>query len=375
MNLVIALFGLQRQHRNLQKEINEAVQDVLAAGEYVLGPRVQMLEKQVAGYCGVEHGVGVASGSDALFLSLVAYGIGGGDEVITTPYTFFATAGAISRAGATPVFVDIDRRTYNINPEQIAEKISARTKAVIPVHIFGQMADMDAILELSRRNGLVVIEDACQAIGSEKNGRKAGSLGHAGCFSFFPTKNLGCVGDGGMVVTRDEKIAAKIRSLRSHGGKQKFFYDTVGCNSRLDEIQAAVLLVKLKYLDDWLNQRAVLAKRYNHLLGEAVAIPYVAPGNRHTFHLYTIRTAQRDRLKNQLEKHGVSCGLYYPLPLHLQQAYKSLGYGKGDFPEAEKASGELLGIPLYPELTITEIEQITSLVRSHTTFQPPSYSK
>lgn len=359
----LALFDLRSQYRDLQSEINEAVRDVLAAGEYILGPRVQMLEEQIAGYCGAKYGVGVASGTDAVFLSLVACGVGRGDEVITTPYTFFATAGAISRAGATPVFTDIDRRTCNIDPEKIEARITGRTKAVIPVHIFGQMADMDAILNVSRKYNLVVIEDACQAMGSENRGRKAGSLGLAGCFSFFPTKNLGCYGDGGMVITRDEKVAAKIRSLRAHGSSKKFIHDTVGYNSRLDEIQAAILLVKLKYLEEWLNKRASLAETYSRLLKGVVMTPYAAPGNKHTYHLYIIRTPQRELIKQNLEKNGVSCGLYYPLPLHLQTAYKSLGYRKGDFPEAEKASEELLAIPLYPELSPSEMEKIAVLVR------------
>ncbi|OPY57874.1 MAG: UDP-2-acetamido-2-deoxy-3-oxo-D-glucuronate aminotransferase [Pelotomaculum sp. PtaU1.Bin035] len=359
----VALFDLQSQYLNLRSEINEAVGDVLAAGRYILGPRVQMLEEQVAGYCGVKYGVGVASGTDAIFLSLVACGIGEGDEVITTPYTFFATAGAISRAGATPVFADIDPLTYNIDPEKIEAGITGRTKAVIPVHIFGQMADMDAILTLARKYNLVVIEDACQALGSENRGRKAGSLGVAGCVSFFPTKNLGCCGDGGMVITSDEKIAAKIKALRAHGSSKKFFHDTAGCNSRLDEIQAAILLVKLKYLEEWLDERAALAAHYSRLLTDIVETPFVMPGNRHTYHLYVIRAPQRELIKKYLEKNDVSCGMYYPLPLHLQVAYESLRYRKGDFPEAEKASETLLAIPLYPELALSEAERIALLIR------------
>jgi dTDP-4-amino-4,6-dideoxygalactose transaminase len=354
---------LRDQYHILKSEIDEAIQDVLTAGEYILGPRLQMLEDQVAGYCGVKYGIGVASGTDALLLSLMACGIGKGDEVITTPYTFFATAGAISRSGATPVFADIDPRTCNIDPEKIEARITGRTKAVIPVHIYGQMADMDAILNITRKYNLVVIEDACQAMGSENRGRKAGSLGHAGCFSFFPTKNLGCCGDGGMVLTGDEKMAIKLKSLRAHGSSKKFIHDTGGLNSRLDEIQAAVLLVKLKYLEEWLNKRVAHAELYSSVLKGVVRTPYTAPGNKHTYHLYMIRTPQREQIKKYLEKNGVACGLYYPLPLHLQAAYKSLGYRKGDFPEAEKASEELLAIPLYSELAISEIERIALLIR------------
>ncbi|BAF59295.1 predicted pyridoxal phosphate-dependent enzyme [Pelotomaculum thermopropionicum SI] len=361
--MTVALFDLKRQYQSLENEITGAIREVLAGGEYILGRRVQMLEEQVAAYCGARYGVGVASGTDALFLSLAACGVGRGDEVITTPFTFFATAGAISRTGAIPVFADIDPRTFNIDPEKIEARITGRTRAVVPVHIFGQMADMDAILEIAGKYGLAVIEDACQAIGSENKGRKAGSLGLAGCFSFFPAKNLGCCGDGGMIVTSNEKLAARIRSLRAHGSSKKFFHETIGCNSRLDEIQAAVLLVKLKYLEKWLNRRAALAGLYSSLLKGAVVTPFVAPGNRHTYHLYVIRTPRREAVKRHLEKNGVSCGLYYPLPLHLQPAYQWLGYRKGDFPEAEKASEELLAIPLYPELTRAEVERIALLVR------------
>lgn len=365
----IALFDLRSQYRQLETEIDKAILEVLSDGEYILGPRVQMLEEQVASYCGVKYGIGVANGTDALFLSLLACGIDTGDEVITTPYTFFATAGAISRAGATPVFVDIDPHTYNIDPEKIEAKISCRTKAIIPVHIYGQMADMDAILNIARKNNLVVIEDACQAMGSENRGRKAGSLGITGCFSFFPTKNLGCYGDGGMVVTGDEKIAAKIRSLRAHGSNKKFIHEMVGCNSRLDEIQAAVLLIKLKYLDEWLNKRIDLADLYARLFEGNVVTPYSATGNKHTYHLYVIRSPKRESIKKHLENNGVACGLYYPLPLHLQSAYKNLRYRKGDFPEAEKASEELLAIPVDPDLTCSEIERIALLVKQGITLE------
>lgn len=359
----IALFDLRSQYRDLQNEIDRAVIEVLEGGDYILGSRVQKLENQVTGYCGVKFGIGVASGTDALFLALLACGVGPGDEVITTPFTFIATSAAISRTGATPVFVDIDSRTYNIDPEKVEAGITARTKAVIPVHIFGQMADMDEILHLSRENDLAVIEDACQAMGSQYMGKMAGALGIAGCFSFFPTKILGCCGDGGMVVTGSEKVAARIRSLRSQGSSKKFIHDTVGFNSRLDEIQAAILLVKFKYIEDWLNRRAELAGLYSRLLEGAVVTPCVKPGIRHTYHLYVVRTTKRESIIRNLEKNGVSYGLYYPLPLHLQAAYKDLGYRKGDLPVAEKASEELLAIPIYPELTRQDAERIAFLVR------------
>lgn len=359
----VPLIDLRRQYQDLQEEIDASVREVLAGGKYILGPRVRELEERLAGFCGVKYGIAVASGSDALCLSLLALGVGPGDEVITTPFTFFATAGAITRAGATPVFADICPDTYNIDPAKVEEKINRRTRAVLPVHIFGQMADMDAIMELARRNDLVVIEDACQAIGSESWGRKAGSLGHAGCFSFFPTKNLGCCGDGGMVITSDEIVAGNIKILREHGSRDKFIHVKAGFNSRLDEIQAAVLLVKLKYLEDFLNKRTAVAKQYERLLNGVVATPVALPGYRHTYHLYVVRSHQRDRLKENLEKNGVSCAIYYPLPLHLQEACKSLGYKKGDFPEAEKAAEEVLAIPIYPELSPPEIERIAAIIR------------
>lgn len=360
----IALFDLKAQYRQLQKEINEAVQEVLKSGEYILGPRVQRLEEKVAQFCGVKFGIGVASGTDALYLSLLSCSIGRGDEVVTTPYTFFATAGAISRSGATPVFADIDSKTFTLDPEKLEAKITGRTKAVIPVHIFGQMAKMDEVLDICRKHNLIVIEDACQAIGSENKGRKAGSLGLAGCFSFFPTKNLGCYGDGGMVVTNNEKFALKIKSLRVHGSKGKFIHDTIGCNSRLDEMQAAILLVKLNHLEEWLDRRSSLAALYSDLLKGVVSIPYVEPGNKHTYSLYNIRSTSRDSLKKCLEENGVSCGIYYPVPLHLQKAFESLGYRRGDLPEAEKASDELLAIPLYPELRPAEIRKIAMVIKA-----------
>lgn len=359
----IELFDLRSQYSELHDDINAAIMEVLHSGTYILGPRVRQLEKTVAAYCGVSHGVGVASGSDALFLSLLACGIGPGDEVITSPFTFFATAGAITRTGATPVFVDIDAETCNINPEKIKPKITRRTKAIIPVHVFGQMADVNAILSLAEEHGLVVIEDACQALGAEYRGCRAGSLGKAGCFSFFPTKNLGGYGDGGMVVTRDEGLAARVQFLRAHGSRGKFIHESMGYNSRLDELQAAVLLVKFKYLERWIEQRQLLARRYDRLLGQVVKTPRVMEGNRHTYHLYVIRSPHRDKIKTHLEKNGVGCGIYYPIPLHLQKAYKHLGYKAGDLPEAERAAGEVLAIPLYPGLAPAEIEKIAQLVR------------
>lgn len=362
----IALFDLRRQYQGLREEINEAVRQVLEDGDFILGPRVKDLEELIAGLCGVKWAVGVASGTDALQLSLEACGIGEGDEVITTPFTFFATAGAICRAGARPVFADIDSRTYNIDPEKIEALITDRTKAVLPVHLFGQMADMTSILEIARRYDLEVIEDACQALGAESRGMKAGSLGKTGCFSFFPTKVLGSCGDGGMVITRDEKTAERIKSLRVHGSMDKLLYNELGCNSRLDEIQAAILLTKIKQLPQWLNKRVQLARIYTGLLQDAVVTPWVMPGNKHIFSLYVIRIPRRNKVREYLARNGVATGLYYPLPLHLQKVFKKYGYKKGDFPEAEKASEELLALPLFPELTQAEAEQIAFWVRQAT---------
>ncbi len=360
---MIELFDLRSQYFALREEITAAVLETLAAGKYILGPRVRQLEKNIASCCGTSFGIGVASGSDALYLSLSACGVGAGDEVITTPFTFFATAGAITRTGATPVFADIDGDTFNIDPEKIKHRITGRTRAIVPVHVFGQITDMDAVIDLAGQNGLVVIEDACQAMGAEYKGRRAGSLGHAGCFSFFPTKNLGGYGDGGMVVTGNSSLAARIEVLRAHGSRSKFVHEAMGYNSRLDELQASVLLVKFKYLETLIEKRKALAAHYNQLLGDAVKIPRETEGNRHTYHLYVIRSPRRDAIKTYLQKNGIDCGIYYPIPLHLQPVYKHLGYKAGDFPEAERAAGEVLAIPAHPGLTFPEIERIARLVR------------
>ena len=359
----IPLFDVHNQYVQYKNEIDEAIQKVLASGEYIQGTCVQRLEARVAQYCGTRYAIGVASGSDALYLSLIACGVGKGDEVITTPYTFFATAGAICRTGARPVFVDIDPGTYNLDPEKIETSISVRTKAVIPVHLFGQMAEMDAIVQVCQKHNLWVIEDACQAMGAEHRGRKAGSLGVTGCFSFFPTKNLGCYGDGGMVITADEELANRMRKLCSQGSNTKYFHDLVGLNSRLDEIQAAVLLVKLDHLEEWIDEKNALAHRYATMLRGIVETPWVAPGNKHTYNLYSIRSPRREKIKKHLEECGISCGIYYPLPLHLQKALNHLGYRKADFPEAEKASAQLLSIPFFLGMTMEAVEEISFLIR------------
>lgn len=362
-------FDLKRQNRILKKKLLDTFSYLLDSGSFILGPNVERLEKRVAKLCNVRHGVGVSNGSDALFLALAACNVGPGDEVITTPFTFFATAGAIVRAGAKPVFVDIDSDTLNINPDLVEEKITSRTKAVVPVHLFGCMADMDKILLLGQKYGLAVIEDAAQAMGSRYKGRMAGSLGTAGCFSFFPTKNLGAFGDGGMVCTDHDEVAEKIRLLRVHGASRKYHHDIVGYNHRLDEIQAAFLNVKLDYLDEWVERRRKIADLYKRLLQEhavRLGIPLKLPAEPgyayHAYHQFTIRTKWRDDLLAHLHDKGIGATVYYPVPLHLQQAFAGLGYRKGEFPVAEAAAKEVLSLPMYPELTEEEISWVVQSV-------------
>lgn len=351
-NLGIPLLDLKKQYESIKGEIDEAVLGVLASGQYVLGPNVKAFEKEIAGYCGTDFAVSVANGTDALILILDAYGIGPGDEVITTPYSFFATAEAISRAGATPVFVDIDERTYNIDVSLIEDKITARTKAIIPVHLFGQMAMMNEIMEIANRNKLIVIEDACQAIGASYKNKKSGSWGHAACFSFFPTKNLGGYGDGGLITTNDKDFAERVKILRVHGSRRRYYNEAIGYNSRLDELQAAILRVKLKYIDKWNETRRKIANKYDSSLQEtSLRHPFCSPECYHVYHLYIVRHEQRDKIVNELKESGISCGVYYPVPLHLQDAYQGKGYTEGSLPVVEQMSKETFAIPLYPELT------------------------
>lgn len=362
--MAVALIDLKAQYHSIQEEINTAVLGVLGSGQYILGPQVKALEGEIAAYCGVKYAVGVANGTDALLLTLLAYGIGPGDEVITTPYTFFATSEVICQAGATPVFVDIDPRTYNIDVRQIPAKITPRTKAILPVHIFGQVADMDEINQLAKTHNLVVIEDACQAFGAEYKGKKAGSLGQAGCFSFFPTKNLGGYGDGGIVVTNDEAIVAKIRVLRVHGSSQKYVHERVGFNSRLDELQAAIIRVKLKYLDAWNNLRREKALSYNSLLADSnISTPAVEEWNKHIYHLYIIRTTNREKVMTLLKANQIGTAVYYPVPLHLQKAHASLGYQPGSLPQAERAAQETLALPMSPDLSQEDLVFVADLIR------------
>ena len=349
---MIPLLDLKAQYATIKDEIKEAIDEVLESQYFILGPKVEQFEYEIAKYCDVKYAVGVASGSDALLLSMMAIDVGYGDEVITTSYTFFATAGSISRLGAKPVFVDIDPKTYNIDVKCIESRITEKTKAIIPVHLYGQCADMDAIMEIAKKYNLYVIEDAAQAIGSEYKGRKAGSMSDFGCLSFFPSKNLGGYGDGGMVITNDADLAEKVRVLRVHGSKPKYYHSMIGCNSRLDAIQAAVLSVKLRYLDGWSEARIKNAENYNQLFSDIdVITPYTEPYNYHIYNQYIIRVSKRDELQEFLKERNIGTTIYYPVSLHLQECYTDLGYREGDFPESEKAAQETLALPIYSELT------------------------
>ena len=365
----IPIFDLKRQNAALQAEFSAVLGKVIASGQFILGENVKALEAEIAQICGAQYGVGVANGSDALYLALLACGIEPGDEVITTPFTFFATAGSIVRAGAVPVFVDIDPKTYNIDPDLIEEKITPRTKVLLPVHLFGQAADMGRIMEIAHKHGLKVIEDAAQALGCEYQKRPGGGIGDAGCLSFFPTKNLGCFGDGGMVVTNNKEIADRVRMLRVHGAKKKYYHELLGINSRLDELQAAVLRMKLPHFKGWLKKRQEHAELYNDLfkasgltVGTHVKMPYQLPGCRHTYNQYTIAVRKRDELRDYLKQRGIGTTVYYPLPLHLQPVFKDLGYRAGDFPRAEQAAESVLSLPMFPELTEEEVRRVVKTI-------------
>jgi dTDP-4-amino-4,6-dideoxygalactose transaminase len=348
---------LRRQFQSIQTEIMQQISEVIESGTFILGPKVLELEQAVAARTECTEAVSVANGTDALVLTLDALGIGPGDEVITTPFTFFATAEAISRVGARPVFADIDPLTCNLDPGNIEARITSRTKAIVPVHLFGQPADMGPIMELAQRRGLFVVEDACQAFGAECGGKPVGSWGHAACFSFFPTKNLGTLGDGGVVTTSDRQLARTIRLLRHHGSTRKYFHSRIGYNSRLDELHAGILLAALTHIDDWNAERRRLAERYRERLRDHpwIEIAPVGANRTHVYHLFNIRSDRRADLQEALDRANVPAGVYYPLPLHLQEAYADLGCRIGDFPVAEAMSERLLALPLSPFLL--EIEQ------------------
>jgi dTDP-4-amino-4,6-dideoxygalactose transaminase len=360
----IPLLDLKAQYETIKDEIKEAIDAVMDSGNYVMGPFVNEFEKNVAQYCGVKHAIGVANGTDALLITLDALGIGPEDEVITSTFTFFASAEVISQVGAKPVFVDIETDTYNLDVSKLEAAITPNTKAIIPVHIFGQPADMDEILMLGEKYGIHIVEDACQAIGAKYKGKTAGSMGVAGCFSFFPTKNLGGYGDGGMVITNDDSLAHKIKILRIHGSNPKYHHSMIGYNSRLDSLQAAMLNVKLAYLDDWNEKRRIKAAYYNMALGNLpLQLPIVKEDRQTIYHLYIIQTKYRDDLISYLSDYGISSGVYYPVPLHRQEVYQNLGYEEGSFPFSEKSALGTLALPLYPELTEEDQEYVVSVIR------------
>lgn len=364
-NQPVPFIDLVAQYQTIKDEVKQAVDQVFETQAFVLGSEVTSLETEIASYCDARHAIGCASGTDALVLSLMALGIGEGDEVITSPFTFFATASSIARVGATPVFVDIDPATYNMNVDLVESAITSRTKAIMPVHIFGQCTDMEPLWRMAVRNGLPIIEDACQAIGAEYRGRKAGVLGTVGCFSFFPTKNLGGAGDGGIMTTDDDEIAARLRLLRVHGDAGQYRHVALGLNSRLDALQAAVLRVKLRYLTDWSAARVTNAEMYSKLLRyyqlvDAVEIPVIAADQKHVYNQFTLRIAdgRRDEVMQAMRADNIGCAVYYPIPLHMQDCFQHLGCQPGQLPEAERAAAEVLSLPIFPELGMHRLETV-----------------
>lgn len=390
----IPLIDLKRQMKALEKELTPKVLEVLYDTSYIMGKNVLSFEKEFAAYIGAEHAVSVANGTEGLVLALKALGIGQGDEVITTPFTFFATAESIAQVGAVPVFVDVKRDSFNMDPAKIEEKITDRTKAILPVHIFGTCADMDSICAVAKKHGLLVIEDACQAAGASYKGKKAGSMGDIGVFSFFPTKNLGGAGDGGMLVTHDESLAVRMKAYRMHGSGEngqrayndihgiqeevkadtskdntvynplKYYNYLIGHNSRLDEIQAAILRVKLPRLDEWNDRRRTLAKRYNDALEDVLTVPRYKTDEGAIYHLYIVQSEERDKMTKKLGEKGIATGIYYPVPLHLQKAFGDLGYRKGDLPVGEYLSERTFALPMFPEMTEEEQDYIIESVRA-----------
>jgi dTDP-4-amino-4,6-dideoxygalactose transaminase len=355
----VVMLDLKAQFAKYKSELMRAVEEVCNSQILCLGPAVEKFEKEAAAYCGCKYATGVSSGTDALLLSLMAAGIGAGDEVITTPFTFFATAGTVSRLGAKPIFVDVDAETYNIAPAKIEAKITKKTRAIIPVHIFGQIAQMQPIMEIARKHKLLVIEDAAQAMGATQDGKQAGSIGDIGCYSFYPTKNIGAFGDAGMVVTNNDALAEKIRLMRVHGENPRYYYRMIGGNFRMDNIQGAVLSVKLKYLDEWNKKRRENASIYNSMFAGTIVKPQnIEQNNVSIYHQYTITAPKKDILQAYLAKQGIGSGIFYPQPLHLQDCFKGLGYKKGDFPVAEELTESVLSLPIYQELTTEQIEHV-----------------
>src|SRR5437773_6154926 len=366
----VPLLDLKAHHEPMREELEAAIREVIDSSAFAGGPFVAKFEQEFAAFCGSAYAIGVGNGTDALWLTMMELGIRSGDEVITVPMTFMATAEAISFCGAKPVFVDIDERTYTLDPILLERAITRRTKAIIPVHLFGQAADLDPILEIARRHGLPVIEDACQAHGAEYKGRKAGSLGICGCFSFYPGKNLGALGEAGAVVTNSEELTNKIQMLRDHGQAKKYHHALVGWNARMDGIQGAALRVKLKHLDRANQARRANARFYEQHLAEVeeVILPTEAEYARHVYHLYVVRVQNRDRVLQAMANRGIACGIHYPIPVHLQEAYRFLGHRKGSFPVAERCAEEFLSLPMYPELTTTQlgavVHELKTLLRA-----------
>jgi len=363
----LQFLDLKAQFASIREDVLKAVESVFESQHFILGKEVQLLEQEIASFIAVPEAVGCASGSDALYLSLLALHIGRGDEVITTPFTFVATAGAIARTGAKPVFVDIDPVTYNINPSKIEAAITEKTRAIIPVHLFGLAAELDAILEIANRRNIAVVEDAAQAIGATYRGRQVGGFGLCGCFSFFPSKNLGCAGDGGLITTTDAKIADELRLLRAHGSRKKYQYEIIGTNSRLDALHAAILRVKLPHLNGWAEKRSEHAEIYKTLFGAAgltniFVLPSTPEGRGHVYNQFVIRVPRREELRAYLDSQGIPTDVYYPSPLHVQPAFSYLGYEHGSFPEAEKASTEVLALPVYPELSRQDQERVVATI-------------
>lgn len=364
----VPLLDLAEQHQQLRPELEAAIGRVLDTNGFILGTEVAELEREVAAYCGTKHAIGCASGSDAILLALMAVGVGTGDEVITTPYSFFATVSAITRLGATPVFVDIEPDTYNLDVTMLEERITDRTRSVEPVHLYGQCADMQAINEICSKRGIPVVEDAAQAIGAEEDGKRAGSMSAVGCFSFYPSKNLGGLGDGGMMTTSDDALAKKLLGLRNHGAEEKYYHKYVGLNSRLDGFQGATLRVKLPHLDDWTERRRENAARYRTLftdagLTEQIGIPVERENCRHIYNQYVVRVpGRRDELRKHLTERSVGTDIYYPVPLHLQECFAYLGYHEGDLPESERAAHETLALPIYPELGSEQQEYVVEMI-------------
>ncbi|MDM5200732.1 DegT/DnrJ/EryC1/StrS family aminotransferase [Fictibacillus enclensis] len=375
----VPMLDLSEQYQSLKEEIFASLEEIMSGSRFILGDNVKKLEQDVADYSSAKYGVGVANGSDALHISLLGCGVKAGDEVIVPAFTFFATAGAVARAGAVPVFVDIDPKTYNIDPAKIEAAVTEKTKAIIPVHLYGQMADMEPIAEIAKKHNLAIIEDAAQAIGSKYKGKNVGELGTTATYSFFPTKNLGGYGDGGMIITNDDAIAETMRVIRVHGSKPKYYHHILGYNSRLDELQAGILNVKFPHLNTWSEARrekaAVYTELLNEKLGDLVVTPFVEEHNYHVFHQYTIQVPDRSGLQEFLKEKGIGSMIYYPKPLHLQPVFSELGYKEGDLPETEKAAETVLSLPMFPELKREQQEYVVEQIAAYFSNHPAKAKK